>query len=121
MAKRLPSGRMRHRVTIKQHKIEAGSTAYDSYGQVSASTTAWTTVATCRAAIEVLSGDEAVLARQIYANARYRVTVDYNTAIATTGGSRRALAHGTRMLYIGGVVNPDEENVQLQLLCGEEK
>ena len=41
MARRLAAGEMRHTVIIKEHKIEAGSTAYDSFGQLSVSTTAW--------------------------------------------------------------------------------
>ncbi len=121
MAKRIPAGDMRHLVTIKEHKIEASSTAYDSYGQLSISSTAWATGITARAKIEQLSADELVIARQIYPSATYRVTVDYNSTLASTGGSRRAVVFGSRFLFIGGIINPDMENVQLQLLCGEER
>lgn len=121
MARRIPAGEMRHLVTIKQHKIEGGSTAYDTYGQVSRSTTAWSTVATMYAKIEQLTGSELDIARQIYARATYAATVDYLAALDSTGGSRRAVFFGSRMLNIGGVINPDLENVQLQLLCGEER
>lgn len=121
MAKRIPAGEMRHYVTIAEHKIDAGTTAYDSYGQVSVSTTAWTTAIATRAKIEQLSGDEAIVARQIYPLASHRVTVDYNSTLASTGGSRRCVVFGGRYLHIGAVVNPDLENVQLQLLCGEER
>jgi head-tail adaptor len=121
MAKRIPAGEMRHYVTIKEHKIDAGTTAYDSFGQVSISTTAWTTGITTRAAIEQLSGDEAVVARQIYPRATHRVTVDYNSTLASTGGTRRAVVFGSRYLHIGAIINPDLENWQLQLLCGEER
>jgi len=121
MAKRIPAGEMRHLVTIKEHKIDAGSTAYDSFGQVSVSTTAWVTGITTRAKIEQLSGDEATLARQVYPHATHRVTVDYNSTLASTGGSRRAVVFGSRYLHIGGIINEDLENVQLQLLCGEER
>lgn len=112
---------MRHNVVVKEHKIDAGTTAYDSYGTVSASSTAWQTVAVKRAKIEVLSGDEAIVARQQYAKARYRVTVDYDRTLASTGGSRRALVYGGRFLHIGAVLQPDFERVQLELLCGEER
>lgn len=121
MAKRVPAGEMRHKVTIKQHKIEAGSTAYDTYGQISHSTTAWATVATMQAKIEQLTGTELDIARQIYARATYAATVDYISTLDSTGGSRRVLLFGSRQLNIGGVINPDLENVQLQLLCGEER
>lgn len=121
MSVRVPAGEMRHVVTIKEHKIDAGTTAYDTYGQVSVSTTAWATGITTRAKIEQLSGNEAVIARQIYPNASHRVTIDYNSTLASTGGSRRAVVFGSRYLHIGAVINEDMENRQLQLICGEER
>ena len=121
MAKRIAAGLMRHTVTIKEHKIDAGTTAYDSFGQLSKSSTAWATGITTRAAVEQLSGDEAIVARQIYPRATYRIVVDYNSTLASTGGSRRAVVFGTRFFHIGAVLNEDMENVQLQLLCGEER
>lgn len=121
MARRIEAGKMRHRVTVKRHKIEGGSTAYDTFGQLSVSTTAWTAGVARRAAIEQLSGREAELARQLYPAASYRVTVDYDATLASTGGSRLAVFYGTRVLNVGAVVNPDMENLQLQLLCGEER
>ena len=121
MIKRVPAGQMRHVVTIKDHKIESGSTAYDSYGQISVSTTALQTGIRTRAKIEQLTGEEAVIARQIYPKATYMVTVDYNSTLDSTGGSRRVVTFGNRKLHIGAVINPDMENRQLQLLCGEER
>lgn len=121
MARRVPAGEMRHPVSIVQHKIDSGTTAYDSYGQVSATTTAWTEIASGRAAIEQLSGTEAEIARQVYPKATYRVTVDYSSVLDSTGGSRRSVRFGSRYLHIGGMMNPDLENVQLQLLCSEER
>ena len=121
MVKRIPAGLMRHTVTIKEHKIESGTTAYNTYGQVSVSSTAWQTGITTRASIEQLSGDEMQVARQIYPHASHRVTVDYNSTLASTGGTRRVVVFGSRYLHIGAILNPDLENVQLQLLCGEER
>lgn len=121
MAKRIAAGLMRHVVTVKRHKIESASTAYDAFGQLSVSTTAWTAGVARRAAIEQLSGREAELARQLYPAASYRVTVDYDPTLASTGGSRLAVFYGSRVLNVGAVVNPDIENLQLQLLCGEER
>lgn len=121
MAKRIPAGEMRHVVTIKQHRIESGTTAYDSFGQLSVSTTAWETGWKTRAKIEQLTGSEAELARQVYARATHRVTIDYNSTLDSTGGARRAVVFGSRYLWIGAVVNEDLENRQLQLLCGEER
>ena len=121
MVKRIPAGEMRHRVTIKEHKIEIGTTAYDSFGQLSVSSTAWATGIIARAKIEELSGNELVIARQKYANASYQVTIDYNSTLDSTGGARREIVFGNRTLHIGAVINEDLENVQLKLLCGSEK
>lgn len=121
MAKRLPAGEFRHRVTIKEHKIESSSTQYDSYGQLSTSSTARHTGIVTRAKIEELSGNELEIARQRYANARYQVTIDYNATLDSTGGSRREIVFGNRTLHIGAVMNTDMENVELVLLCGSEK
>lgn len=119
--RRLAAGDLRHVVTIRQHKIEAGTTALDTFGQVSASSTAWATTVTRRAKIEQLSGDEAIIARQLYPHASYKVTLDYDETIASTGGARRLVSFNNRSLFIGAVLNPDMENVQLELLCGEER
>lgn len=121
MAKRIPAGLMRHLVTIKEHKIESASTEYDDYGQLSSSSTALSTGTNFRAYIEQLSGREAEVARQVYPSASHRVTVDYNSTLDSTGGPRRVVVFGSRTLNIGAVLNPDLENVQLQLLCGEER
>src|SRR3990167_4505919 len=99
--RRLAAGDMRHVVTIRQHKIEAGTTALDTYGQLSASSTAWTNTITRRAKIEQLSGDEALIARQLYPHASYKVTLDYDETIASTGGSRRLVSFNNRSLFIG--------------------
>ena len=119
--RRVAAGEMRHPVTVREHKIEAGSTAYDSYGQLSASSTAWTTLVSRRAKIEQLSGDELVVARQLYPRASYRVTMDYFATLASTGGARRVVVFDNRFLFVGAVLDPDMEHVQLQLLCGEER
>ena len=121
MARRVPAGEMRHVVRVKSHKIEAGSTAYDTFGQLSASSTAWSRIANRRAKIEQLSGGELELARQLYSSASYRVTIDYDQTLASTGGARRTALLGARVMNVGAVLNPDLENVQLQLLCGEER
>lgn len=121
MARRIAAGEMRHTVLIKEHKIDAGTTAYDTYGQVSTSTTAWTTTWTTRAKIDQLSGNESAIARQLYPAASHRVVVDYNSTLASTGATRRAVVFGNRWLHIGAVIDADLEHCQLELLCGEER
>lgn len=119
--KRVPAGEMRHVIQIKEHKIDAGTTAYDTYGQLSISSTAWTTTATVRAKIEEMGAGESDVSRQKFPTSSHLVTIDYNSTLASTGGARRAVQFGTRFLHIGAVLNPGNENRQLILICGEEK
>jgi len=115
MAKRIPAGNMRHRVKIQTND---GEGTYDSYGQETAT---WSTTDEVRAAIEPLRGREAEYARQLYATATTKVTVDYLEVLNSTGATRRRVLFGSRALNIGSVVNVDEEGFVLELLCGEEK
>lgn len=118
---RIPAGEMRHVVIIKEHKIDLGTTAYDSYGMVSISSTAWVTAATVRAKIEELGAGESDISRQKFPTSSHMVTIDYSSTLASTGGPRRAVVFGSRFLHIGAILNPGNENRQLVLICGEEK
>lgn len=119
--RRLPSGEKNKYVTIKRHKIESSSTAFDSYGQLSTSTTALVSSFGAWAKIEQLSGEELTVARQIYPKANYQITIDYNSTLDSTGGSRRVVDYNSKIYHIGAVINPDLENIELQLLCGTER
>ncbi len=120
MAKRVPAGEMRHVIKLMEHKIETGSTAYDTYGMISASSTAWNRIAIVRAKIEELSGAKNEISRQAYPTASHMITIDYSTTLATTGGPRRAIVfNNTRWIYIRAIMNPDQENRQLQMICSE--
>ena len=116
MVKRIPAGMFRHQVTLQTQ-----STALDSYGQTSASTTAWGNDDTVRAHITTLSGREVEIARQIYPSATHRVTIEYLSSMDSTGATRKRVLFGERALFIGHVNNPDMENWHLELLCGEER
>ncbi len=118
---RIPTGEKRHWVTIKRHKIETSSTAVDEYGQLSASSTAFVNTVGCWAKIEQLTGEELELARQIYPKATYQITIDYASTMDSTGASRRSVEYNNRLYHIGAIVNPNMENIDLQLLCGTER
>ncbi len=104
---------MRHEVDIQSDR---GS--QDSYGQTD---TDWKTDICTKARIKTLRGAEGELAKQIYPNATVEVTIDYYEELADSGATQRRLCFGSRVLNIGAIINPDEENVQLELLCGEER
>ena len=121
MANRIPAGELKRVVTIYQRKIDSGTTAYDSYGLVSASSTAWDAVAQRRAKIEMLNGNEAELARQVYPRATHRVILDYEETLDSTGANRCAIVYQGRYLHVGAVINESLGRWQLEVLCGEER
>lgn len=112
---------MKHLVTVKKRKIDRGTTAYDSYGAVSASSTAWETVCVRRAKIDALNATEAQIARQVYPTASHRVILDYDATLASTGANRCAILWNDRFLHVAGVINVSGWNWQLEVLCGEER
>lgn len=115
MARRIAAGMLRHTVSLQTQ-----STVADSFGQLSS--TAWgTNKSGLRAHIEVLSGSELELARQLYTQASHRVTIEYLPTLDTTGITHRRFLFGSRYLYIGHINNPEFENRHLEILCGEER
>ncbi len=106
---------MRHQVALQSY-----STALNSYGQAS-TTGSWITDKIVRASIAPLSGDEGVLARQVYPNASYKVVIDYQSTLNCTGATRTRVLFGSRAMHIGYIRNYDEENFQQELLCGEDR
>ena len=113
MAKRIPAGELRQLVEVQRDIGEL-----DSYGQISHE---WITDFELRAKIEILRGREGELARQLYPHAEYKVSMEYHPDLYASGATQRRLLFGERILHIGAVLNPDEENVMLELLCGEER
>lgn len=113
MAKRIAAGEMRHYIEFQR---DIG--VLDAYGQIEHD---WQTDICMRAKIEVLRGEEGELARQVYPHATQRLTIDYHPDLNSTGVTQRRIRFGERTLHIGAVLNPDEEDIQLQLLCSEER
>ena len=118
MAKRIPAGDLRHVVSIQDNTAEG---TYGTYGEVASTSTSWGTLKSLRAKIEQLSGNEATIARQIYPTVTHRVTIDYCSTLGSTGATRRRVQFGSRNFNIFAVMNVDEENVQMELLCSEDR
>lgn len=109
---------MRHRVEIQS----LASSTLDSYGRVTqASSSDWNTDYIVQAKIMDLRGEEAALARQIYPRATSTVSVDYISALDSTGATRRRVKFGSRYLYVGYIRDVDNEHFVHQLVCGEER
>jgi len=101
------AGALRHRVSLQQSTLTA-----DGGG---GATLAWTTVATVWAAIQPLKGRERQRAEQIESPLTHRVTIRHRDGVTA---AMRVL-FGARVFNIRAVINPDERDRRLDLLCEE--
>ena len=101
------AGKLRHKVTIKSREA-----SQDEYGEV---TYTWSTAARAWANIEPLAGRELLHAQQVNAELTHRVTMRYMSGVDPTD----RIAFGSRTLEVVSVINPDERNKELVLLCKE--
>ena len=103
------AGDLRHRVTIQQAtNIDNGA------GDVVVS--AWADVATVWAEVRPTSARERLAQQQVTQEVTHLVSMRWTPAIAKD----RRLKFGTRIFNIGGIINVDERNIELRLLCSEE-
>ena len=101
---------MRHKITIQS---PAGSS--DALGE---RTTVWSDMAKVFASVEPLRSTEIIAASQSQMEVTHRVILRYDSALASmTHGWR--LLFGERVFVINGIINRDERDRQLELLCIE--
>lgn len=105
----MQAGKLRHRVTIQQP-----TSVTDSYGGQSQT---WSDVATVWASVEPLSGNERWRAQQVQPGISHKVTLRYRAGI----NSSMRIVHEARNLNIDAVLNTDERNIELVLMCMEQK
>lgn len=101
------AGRLRHRV-----RIQADTPTVDARGDPIPS---WTTYATVWAAVEPLEGSELVRFQQVQAETTCRVRMRHNSSVAATN----RILHDSRTLQVLTVINRDDRNIELELLCKE--
>ncbi|MDA8212164.1 MAG: phage head closure protein [Clostridia bacterium] len=101
------AGELRHRVKIQQKSVTR-----DSFG---AESVTWSDVATVWAVVEPLRGREFFGAQQVNAEVTTRIRIRYRSGVVPT---MRAL-YGSRVYDIQSVINLDERNRELQLMCKE--
>jgi SPP1 family predicted phage head-tail adaptor len=89
----------------------------DRYGQAPP---VWTAVGTFWAKIKTLSGRELVNAQQVKATVTHSIRMRYQGAGVRIAPDMRFLYAG-RFFNIGVVLNEDERNVWLDILCTEQK
>ena len=102
------AGRLRHSVTIERQ-----SSAQDAYGQRMET---WTTLATKRAAIEPLNGDEYFTSKGENTEVEARIRLRYDSAIADLSSSDR-VNHDGIIYDIISVINPSESGKEFLLMC----
>lgn len=103
----IKAGALRHRVTL-----QSAAETPDGGGGF---TTAWSDVATVWAAIEPLKGTERLRAEQLENPVTHRVTIRHRAGVT----AKMRVAFGARVFNIRAVINPEERNRRLELLCEE--
>ena len=102
------AGSMKQRVSIQSQ-----STTLDGYGEPA---NTWTTDSTVWASIIPLSGTEQQVAEGTTGIISHRVVMRYNT----DASPQKRLLFGAKVLGIESVINTNEADIELQLLCREE-
>lgn len=103
----MQSGTLRHRVTLQSF-----TTSPDVYGEPIKT---WADLATVWAAVEPLRGREYFQAQQTHAEVSYRVRIRHRADILPT----MRVLHAGKTLEILSVINIDERNRELHLMCKE--
>lgn len=102
-------GRLRHRVTVEQV-----TRTTDGQGGW---TEAWGTLATVRAGVEPLRGQERFEAQKLNARISHKVVIRFLSGVTAA----HRVKFGDRYLTIEGVVNINEKNQTMELYCSEEE
>ena len=103
----MEAGKLRHRVTIKQK-----STTRDAAG---GEVVAWTTFATVWGSVEPMRGQEYLEANRVGAQVDTRIRIRYASGVLP---SMQAV-YGSHTYDILSVINVEERNIEMQLMCKE--
>lgn len=107
----MQSGKLRHLVTIQRRVV--GSPQATSTGQPDETWTAFLT--DIHASIEPISGREYFAQRQVQGEVTHRVRLRYRAGIT----SAMRVVFGSRVFDIASVIDFEERNIELQLMCVE--
>jgi SPP1 family predicted phage head-tail adaptor len=95
--------------------IESPSTTQDSFGQP---TDTWNTVCSTWSAITAVTSKEVyALGAGFTAQVSHKVTIRYNESLCIEAGFR--ILYRDRIFLVQTVSDPDEQRVQLNLMCLE--
>ena len=101
------AGQLRHRLAIQ--------TVTESQNAVGELTRVWATVTTVWGSIRPISGTERLAGEQITAEVSHRVWIRYSSYAVPEA----RLVFGSRTFDIVSVINRDEMNYMMELLCKE--
>lgn len=100
-------GRLRHRITIEQlTQTPDGAGGY---------TEAWTTFATVWSSVDPIGGKEYFAAKQVQSEATHKIRLRYRVGITPD----MRINFGGRLFGIESVINWEERNRELILMCSE--
>ncbi|KPJ82789.1 MAG: hypothetical protein AMS17_18665 [Spirochaetes bacterium DG_61] len=103
------AGKLRHKIIIQDYTESQDR----SYGEV---TKPWSDYETVWASIEPIRGREFWESQQINAEVTAKITIRHLYGINT----KMRVKYGSRIFKIISVINPEERNVELQLMVKEE-
>lgn len=103
----MKAGWLRHRITL-----QTKSTTQDTYG---AEQDVWTDEATVWASVEPLRGQEYFSSKQMQAEETTRIRIRYRSGITPAW----RVIFGDRIFNIKSIINPQERNIFLELMCEE--
>ena len=103
------AGALRHQVVIERPQITRDSAG----GEV----TTWLSIATVYASVEPISGREWVTANAAGGDLSHRVRMRYTPDLDLTD----RLRFNSRIFQVESVINTDERNVELVVMCREIK
>ena len=105
----MQAGRLRHRVIVQR-----ATDSIDSYGD---QTPTWAALGTVWAFVEPLNGREYFAAAQMQSEVSTRIVIRPISGVTLTPKDR--VKFGSRHFDIQSVINRDERNREIQLLCVE--
>jgi SPP1 family predicted phage head-tail adaptor len=103
----MDSRKFRHRITLQKK-----TTTENNIGDNVAT---WSDVTTVWAAVEPLRGKEEIISAQVTSETTHRITVRYRDGL----NSHMRIKFGSREFRIESLINLDERNRQLELMCVE--
>lgn len=103
--------RLRHKITIEQP-----TEAVDAVGEPIAT---WTTYATRKAEVMPMGGRETFRLQQYFSDATAVILIRYDS-LAKAITTKMRVSYDSRIFNISSVINVDEMNREIKLVCTEE-